>query len=234
MGNWSLRWLSHNAWRLRIDETNILVDPFLTGNPKAPVEAAEVEADYILVSHGHADHLGDTVEIAKRTGATVVAVAEIAGWLSGKGVKNTVAMNIGGGVNLPFGRVEMTPALHSSTLPDGAAGGVPCGFLVSFSATETLYFACDTARFAEMAWLAERNVLAAMLPVGDVFTMNPAEALEAAKMIRPRVVIPCHYGTWPMIAQELAGWQAQAVEAGTVAMFLAPGEEITREVLVKA
>lgn len=232
--NWSLRWLSHNAWMLQLGNTYILVDPFLTGNPKAPVAAAEVEADYILVSHGHADHLGDTVEIAKRTGATVVAVAEIAGWLSQKGVKNTIAMNIGGGVNLPFGRVEMTPAIHSSTLPDGASGGVPCGFLVTPATGETLYFACDTALFSEMAFLAKKNVLLAMLPVGDVFTMSPADSLEAVRMIRPKAVIPCHYDTWPIIAQELSAWRTGVAEAGAVPVILAPGQEITREVLAIA
>ncbi len=230
--DWSLQWLSHNAWLLRYGETRILVDPFLTGNPKAPVTAAEVKADFILVSHGHADHLGDAVQIAERTGATVVAVAEIVTWLHGKGVKKTVPMNIGGGVNLSFGRVEITQAVHSSTLPDGASGGVPCGFLLTLTSGDTLYFACDTAFYSDMALLAKKNVLLAVLPVGDVFTMGPETSLEAVRAIQPKAVIPCHFDTWSPIAQNLTAWRQQVAVLGAEPVILKPGEEITRKSLL--
>jgi len=202
-----LRYFGHNAWLLTVDSVQILIDPFLTNNPTAVCGPDVVPADFILVSHGHGDHFGDTISIAKRTGAVVLAIAEIAGYSAQHGVKNTLAMNLGGGIQLPFGRVQMVPALHSSTLPDGTPGGEPAGFLITLKEGLRLYFACDTALFSDMKFFA--GVDYAFLPIGDLFTMGPDDALEAVKIIQPRVVVPCHYNTWPPINQDAQAWKAR-------------------------
>ena len=125
-----ITWLGHNAWSIRAGEHRLLLDPFLNDNPLSPLKADQVEADFILVSHGHGDHVGDSVEIAARTGATVIGIFEVCQWLSAHGVKNVHAMNLGGGYPFPFGRLTMTPALHSSSMPDGSYAGNPCGFVL--------------------------------------------------------------------------------------------------------
>src|SRR3569623_163985 len=146
-----LTWRGHASWQLKTGGHMILVDPFLDDSPTAPVKASEVVADFILVSHGHFDHVADVAKIASRTGATVVSYFEIATWLQKQhGVKNTIGANLGGGINLPFGRVKLTLAFHSSSLPYGSNGGNPSGFLVSLMSGEKIYFACDTALFSDM------------------------------------------------------------------------------------
>ena len=144
-----ITWLGHNAWAIQAGEHRLLLDPFLNDNPLSPKKAGQVEADFILVSHGHGDHLGDTVEIAARTGATVIAIFEVCQWLSARGVKNVHAMNLGGGYPFPFGRLTMTLALHSSSMPDGSYAGNPCGFVLARE-EGIVYFACDTALFSDM------------------------------------------------------------------------------------
>ncbi|MDO4549804.1 MAG: metal-dependent hydrolase [Planctomycetia bacterium] len=223
----TLQWLGHNAWLFEHKGFRILVDPFLTGNPKAAVAADAVKADFILVSHGHEDHLGDTLKLAKRTGAAVITVAEIAAWLSKQGIKKVIGMNVGGGVNTLFGRVEMTPAFHSSTLPDGSSGGVPCGFLIKVASGGTIYFACDTGVFGDMKLLAEKQIKIAVLPIGDVYTMGPEESLKAIQLLQPKVVIPCHYDTWKLIAQDTKEWEIRVrKETQAVPCVLTPGEKI--------
>jgi L-ascorbate metabolism protein UlaG (beta-lactamase superfamily) len=170
------------------------------------LKAADVEADFILVSHGHFDHVTDVPGIAKRTGATVVAIYEIAEWLSSQHeVENTLGMNLGGGVQLPFGRVKLTPAWHSSRLPDGGNGGTAGGYLLSL-VDGTVYFACDTALFLDMQLIGRAGIDLAVLPIGDLFTMGPDDALEAVKLLAPKRVVPDHYNTWPPIAQDPAQW----------------------------
>jgi L-ascorbate metabolism protein UlaG (beta-lactamase superfamily) len=191
------------------------------------VKADEVEADHILVSHGHFDHVADVASIANRTGATVVANFEIAQWFSqNHGVKNTIGMNLGGGVDLPFGRVKLTLAYHSSQLPDGSYGGNPGGFLISTSGGN-IYFACDTALFSDMKLVGETGVELAVLPIGDLFTMGPDDSVEAIKLIQPRRVAPAHYNTWPPIEQDAAAW-AENVRSKTSAepIVLEPGGRI--------
>jgi L-ascorbate metabolism protein UlaG (beta-lactamase superfamily) len=200
-----LTWLGHGTWLIEADDTKILLDPFLDENPSSPVKAADIEADYILVSHGHFDHIADAVPIAKRTGATVIAVFEIAEWLKKQGVENTLAMNVGGSVELPFGKVTMTIAYHSSQLPDGSYGGNPVGFVLTI-ARKRIYFACDTALFEDMKLIGMDRIHLAVLPIGDLFTMGPRESLRAIDLLAPRMVAPAHYNTWPAIEQDVEEW----------------------------
>jgi L-ascorbate metabolism protein UlaG (beta-lactamase superfamily) len=219
-----LTWLGHCTWSLKTGDKTVLLDPFLDPNPAAPVKAADVTADYILISHGHFDHVADAPAIALRTGATVVAIYEIAQWFSQKHrVPNTIGMNIGGSVDLPFGRVKLTMALHSSQLPDGSDGGNPGGFLLTLPLVK-IYFACDTGLFSDMRLIGAAGIDLAVLPIGDLFTMGPDDSIEAIKLIQPRRVIPSHYNTWPPIVQDPQAW-AERVRRETAAepIVLPPG-----------
>lgn len=223
-----LTWLGHAAWVVELDQTKILVDPFLTGNPSALVSADSLQADYIFLTHGHADHLGDTVDIAKRTGATVVCNYEIATWLSEKhAVLNTKGMNLGGWIPLPFGRAQHTIAFHSSQLPDGSYGGNPGGFLFE-GAGKRLYFAGDTALFSDMKLIGENVLDAAILPIGDLFTMGIDDSVRAAQFLQPKCVFPSHYNTWPPIQQDVSDW-ANRVRQKSTARPVTPrvGEVVT-------
>ncbi len=222
-----LTWLGHGGWSIVAGEHTILLDPFLDDNPTAPVKAADVAADFVLVSHGHHDHVGDTESIARRTGAMVIANFEICQWLSGRGISTVHAMNLGGGFDHPFGRVKMTIAQHTSMLPDGANGGNPCGFLVSFP-EGNVYFACDTGLFYDMKLIGAAGIELAALPIGDNFTMGPDDALEAVRLLGPKRVVPVHSNTWPIIAQDADDW-ADRVHAETDAqpIVLEPGEVIS-------
>lgn len=222
-----LTWLGHGSWQIKTADHTILLDPFLADSPTAPVKPEDVQADFILVSHGHFDHIADAAPIANRTGATVVAIYEITDWLANQhGVENLVGMNLGGGVALPFGRVKLTVAHHSSRLPDGTSGGNPGGFLLSLP-EGNVYFACDTALFGDMELIGRAGIDMAILPIGDLFTMGPDDALEAVKLIKPRRVIPDHYNTWPPIEQDPEKW-AQRVrqETETEPVVIQPGESV--------
>jgi L-ascorbate metabolism protein UlaG (beta-lactamase superfamily) len=207
------------------DGRRILIDPFLTGNPAAAVKADEVPADFILISHGHADHVGDAVAIAKRTSATVVANYEIAGWLQKQGLAKVHGQQHGGAHAFPFGRVKLTLAFHGSALPDGSYGGNPCGFLISTNDGKRIYDAADTGLFGDMRLIGEEGVDLAILPIGDNFTMGPDDALRAVKLIQPKKVLPIHYNTWELIAQDAAAWSARvSKETKTQPIVLKPGE----------
>lgn len=200
-------WLGHSGFQLTIGAHKILIDPFLSGNPLAPIAADTIEADFILISHGHGDHVSDVAAIANRTGATAVANFEIASWLSNKhGVKNVHTLNTGGGVQLPFGRVELTIAHHSSSLPDGSYGGQANGILIFTNEGKTLYHAGDTTVFLDMQLIGARGIDLAMLPIGDYFTMGPAESIKAIDFIKPKAVTPMHYNTFDVIVQDAAAW----------------------------
>lgn len=220
-----LTWLGHATWLIQYQQHRILLDPFLNDSPTAPMKASEVDADTILVSHGHFDHVADVAEIANRCGATVVAGFEIAEWFAkNHGVDKTIGMNIGGSLSLPFGSIKMTPAIHSSQLPDGSYGGVAGGFLVMLG-EKKIYFACDTALFSDMKLIAEKQVDVAVLPIGDLFTMGPKDSVQAANYLDAKQVLPSHYDTWPPIAQDSAAW-AEMMKAGstTQPFVLQPGE----------
>jgi L-ascorbate metabolism protein UlaG (beta-lactamase superfamily) len=220
----TLTWIGHATLALETDGYKLLIDPYLSQNPVANVDPDTVEVDYILVTHGHGDHIGDTIKIAKRTGATVISNAEISGWLRKKGLK-VHAQHLGVGFNHPFGYLKLTLALHGSGLPDGSYGGNPAGFLLTTNEGEKIYMAGDTGLFGDMKLIGEEGLTLAVLPIGDNYTMGPADALRAVKLLTPEFVIPIHYNTFGLIAQDPNAW-AEQVQAETDAKVkvLAPGE----------
>jgi L-ascorbate metabolism protein UlaG (beta-lactamase superfamily) len=195
-----LTYYGHACFGVEVDGLHLLFDPFITPNPKAAkIDAKKVPADFILISHGHFDHIADAVDIAKRTGATVIANWEIAEWLGKQGVEKVHPMNIGGGYNFPFGRVKMTNAVHSSSLPDGTYGGNPGGFLIE-TKQGNFYYSGDTALTQSMKLIGESASLKfAVLCVGDNFTMGPEDAARAATYVEAQDVIGVHYDTFPLI-----------------------------------
>jgi L-ascorbate metabolism protein UlaG (beta-lactamase superfamily) len=221
-----LTWYSHACFLIDTGSHKLLTDPFLTGNPLAPIDADTVEADYILVSHGHGDHIGDTLTIARRTGATVISNFEIHNWIAGQGAANLHPQHIGGGFDYPWGRVKLTIAHHGSALPDGSYGGNPCGFLFYIQGKK-IYHACDTGLFYDMKLIGEEGIDLAILPIGDNFTMGPEDALRAVQLIQPRQVVPIHYDTFEVIHQDPNAW-AERVRQETAAqvMVMKPGGSI--------
>jgi L-ascorbate metabolism protein UlaG (beta-lactamase superfamily) len=213
----TITWLGHSCFALEGDGHRLQIDPYLNDNPASPIKADKAEADFILLTHGHFDHVTDAPAIAKRTGATVLANYEVGEWLKREGIAadKVVQMNPGGAVRLPFGRVKFTIAHHSSSTPDGAYGGVPGGFLIEL-AGKRLYFAGDTALFLDMKLIGLGGLDLAVLPIGDMFTMGPEDAVEAVKFLNPKKAAPCHYNTWPPIAQDAAAW-AEEVRRQTAA-----------------
>ena len=222
-------WFGHATLGLETDGYKILIDPFFTGNPAASTTADQVEADYILVSHGHGDHVGDAVEIARRTGALVISNAEIAGWFGDQDIA-AHAQHLGGGYQHPFGYLKLTLAIHGSALPDGTYGGNPAGLLITTNEGEKIYFACDTGLFGDMALIGEEGIDLAVIPIGDNYTMGPDDALRAVKLIQPKHVIPVHYSTWDVIRQDPNAW-AERVLAETDAQVhvLEPGDSFVLE-----
>ena len=210
-----LTYHGHACFGIEVDGTKLLIDPFLTGNELADISADQVEADYILISHGHGDHVGDTVEIANRTGAMTISNLEIQSWLQAQGVERTHPLHIGGGFDFPFGRVKLTIAHHGSALPDGSYGGQPAGFLLYLEGKK-IYHACDTGLFYDMKLIGEEGLDVAILPIGDNFTMGPDDALRAVKLLEPKAVIPIHYDTFEVIRQDPGAFAAR-VEAETAA-----------------
>jgi L-ascorbate metabolism protein UlaG (beta-lactamase superfamily) len=208
---------------LREGKNAIIIDPFLSGNPSAESTAEQISCQHILVSHGHDDHLGDAVSIARQTGATVIATAEIARACTEKGVSSH-AMHIGGKHSFDFGYVRITQAFHGSGIP----GGHACGFIVNFYG-KTIYHTGDTGIFGDMALLGRlESIDVALLPIGDNFTMGPSDAAEAANLIKPKLVVPMHYNTWPLIAQDPAAFK-QDVETrfGIPVQVMKPGSSLT-------
>jgi L-ascorbate metabolism protein UlaG (beta-lactamase superfamily) len=209
------------------DGRQILVDPFLTGNPAAGSTAESVNPEFILVSHGHADHLGDTIAIARRTGSTVVSNYEISEWLKKQGLSKVHGQQHGGSHGFSFGRVKLTLAFHGSALPDGSYGGNPCGFLLYFNDGAKVYDAADTGLFGDMRLIGEERIDLAILPIGDNYTMGPQDAVRAVRLLEPKKVLPIHYNTWDVIAQDADAWAALVRRSthGTVEpVVLKPGE----------
>ena len=221
-----ITWFGHSGFALDLNGTKVLIDPFLTGNPLATIDPNEVAADYILLTHAHGDHLGDTEAIAKRTGATVIATAEIAGWAQRKGLK-AHAQNTGGGKQHAFGHVKLVRADHSSSFPDGTYAGEPNGIVLTADG-KRLYFAGDTALYTDMRLIGNLGIDAAFLPIGDNFTMGPADSIEAIKLIRPKIVFPIHYNTFDVIAQDASAWAQQVQnETDARAIIVDPGGDFS-------
>lgn len=219
--SYDLTWYGHATWRLRCGGRSIWIDPFLNDNPSSPLKATEVEdCSAVLLTHGHFDHVADAAELAKRFAAPLVANFEIVQWFAAQhGVTDGVGMNLGGRVTVAGMSVKMVPAQHSSSLPDGSYGGLASGFLIE-TGRGTLYFAGDTCVFSDMGRLAA-TIDVAVLPIGDLYTMGPADSLEAIRLLQPKVVIPAHYNTWPPIAQDASAW-AEDVQSHTSAVPIVP------------
>src|SRR3954453_4064943 len=223
-----VRWLGHSAFHLSGAGADVVIDPFLTGNPVAAASADELDPDVILLTHGHGDHLGDTVDIAKRSGATVVAIVELAGELQGAGVANVVDPNIGGTVKFDWGWVKLTPAWHTAVTPSGTPH-TPAGLLIGLGGP-AIYHLGATGLFPHLKLVAHRGnaIDVAIVPIGGHYTMDRLDAVEAVRFVEPKTVVPCHYDTFPPIETDAEAFKSE-VESETSAkvQILQPGETFT-------
>ena len=222
-----LQYLGHAAFSLTDGKYVLLIDPFISGNQLAKVEAEELNPTHILLTHGHGDHLGDAIDIAKRTGALIIAPTELANYCENKGARSH-AMYMGT-YHFDFGKLRMTPAWHGSSIEEKGTSiylGTPCGYII-YLGGKCVYHAGDTGIFGDMALIGRMNPLdCALLPIGGNFTMDPEEALEAALMLKPKLVIPMHFNTFPVIKQDAKQFVKDVEKKGLKALTLAPGESI--------
>lgn len=220
-----LTYYGHSVFLLSDGTHTVIIDPFLEGNPVAPIRASDVKADYVVVTHAHGDHLGDAVAIARRCNATIVAVNELADYVASKGAR-AHNMHIGGSVKLPFGSVKLTIAHHGSVTPDGVYGGNPAGALITIGG-KTVYHTGDTGLFYDMKLIGEMNPVDVMLcPIGDNYTMGIADAVKAVDLVQPKLTIPMHYNTWPVIAADPHDFIRRVTAAGYPARVLTAGETL--------
>lgn len=221
-----LKYFSHSAFQITTDSGKvILIDPFLDGNPTSTVKSDEVKADYIILTHAHGDHLGDTEKIAKRDTSLIIAVNELADYCISKGL-NAHNMHIGGSHEFEFGRVKFTIAHHGSLSPDNHFGGEPAGVIVKIDG-KTLYHAGDTGLFYDMKLIGEmNNINYALLPIGDNFTMGIDDAVKASEFLNAEVSIPIHYNTFPVIKANPNEFKAKVEAIGKKSIVLEYGQEI--------
>lgn len=220
----NVTFLGHSAWQIEHGAHTILVDPFITGNPIATTSAAALSPTHILLTHAHGDHLGDTEELAKRTGATVISTFEVANWLAARGCEKTMGMGLGGGRELDFGHLKLTIAHHSSSAPDGTPLGNPAGFLITIDG-RTIYHAGDTALFYDMKLIGDRHEIdLALLPIGDYFTMGPDDAVAAVEFLRPKLTVPMHYNTFPPITVDAGRFKSECEARGFSVVLMNPGD----------
>jgi L-ascorbate metabolism protein UlaG (beta-lactamase superfamily) len=219
-----IRFLGHGCFELTEGDTRVLMDPFITGNPKAPVEASELEPTHIFLTHGHGDHYGDIQEIAKRTGAQVVAIVEIARELEGAGIENVSDPNIGGTIEFDDVWVRLVPAWHTSTTPNGTAS-VPAGMVVGLGG-KTVYHLGDTALFSDLRLVSEREPIdVALMCIGGHYTMDRHDAAAAAGLVRATTVIPCHYNTFPPVETDVQAFKSDVEsQTSSTVQILEPGE----------
>lgn len=226
----TLTYFGHSAFQIETDATTLLFDPFITGNEHADgvVTPDDLAPDVLLITHAHGDHWGDAPSILERTGALLVSNYEIANYAQREhGHENAHPMNTGGSADFDWGRVTQTYARHSSSFPDGTYGGNPNGFIVEIGG-KTIYNAGDTCRFAEMAWIGEGyDIDLCLMPVGDGFTMGPEEAVRCAQMLNPKLTVPIHWGTFPVLTGDPEAFVEQMDETGLAARVLGPGETLT-------
>jgi L-ascorbate metabolism protein UlaG (beta-lactamase superfamily) len=218
----TVTFLGHSCVQIHGGGSTILIDPFLTGNPLAGAKANEIQCDFIVVTHAHGDHLGDAIDIARRTHATIISNFEIHNYCVAKGAK-AHPLHIGGGHRFPFGRAKLTVAHHGSSFPDGSYGGTPAGVLLTLGG-QTIYHAGDTALTYDMLFVGEAGVDLALLPIGDNFTMGADDAARALDLIKPRVVIPIHYNTFDVIAADPRAFASRAEQKGVTCVILKPGD----------
>jgi L-ascorbate metabolism protein UlaG (beta-lactamase superfamily) len=227
-----ITWLGHAAFEIQFESGEVLLfDPWIEGNPAYPEKHKIQKADAIAVSHGHGDHLGGAVPLAKQFGSKVVAMVEVAGWCAAKGVSNTIGINKGGTVDLDFVKLTMTHALHSSSIQDGDQmiyGGEAAGYILTLKDGRRAYFAGDTAVFSEMALYADiyRPELA-FLPIGDHYTMGPEEAAYAGRLLKVKQIIPMHYGTFPILTGRPEQLEEKLSGSGIQVLNLKPGQPVS-------
>lgn len=222
-----LTYIGHSTFLLETSSHRLVFDPFFEQNPASRTKAKDILCDYILISHGHSDHCADALKLAQRNGATIIANFEICEFYAKQGAK-THAMNPGGGHDFPFGRVKLTPAIHTSSF-DGEPGapyaGVACGVLVSADGAN-IFHAGDTALFSDMKLIGDAKLDVALVPIGDNFTMGPDAAVQALRFLRPKLAVPIHYNTWPIIAQDGDAFARKAKRYGYRVNPLKPGESL--------
>ncbi|MDX2003696.1 MAG: metal-dependent hydrolase [Meiothermus sp.] len=220
-----VRYLGHSALWISDGSTRVVVDPFLTGNPKAGSTAEAIEADLIVLTHAHGDHYGDAVALSQRLGIPVVANFEIVSYATRQGATG-VGMNTGGTYRFAGGWLKWFPAWHSSSFPDGTYGGLAAGFVLELGGRR-IYNAGDTALFSDMGLVAAHQIDLAVVPIGDHFTMGPDDALKALELIKPKQVLPQHYNTFPPIAQDGAAFVTRAGLLGVGGKALEPGQSLS-------
>lgn len=227
-----ITWLGHATFKITSPQGKVvLIDPWVQGNPACPDDQKQIDrVDIMLISHGHFDHAGDAVTIAKATNPTCVGIVELTSWLDANGVENTIGMNKGGTIEVQGIKITMTHALHSSSIGDSAYAGEPCGFVLEFENGRKLYHAGDTCAFSDMQLINELyRPDVALLPIGDFYTMGPREAAVAVRMLGVKHVIPMHYGTFPILTGTPAALQdaLQSLGLGEVEVIaMTPGQTI--------